>query len=240
MDLDCTEALIPDIYRTAYAAEHTNREISSYKHFRECFLRKHGIAYWRGSTTGRFNQSSEADLLQNPRVAACLKFRNIRRIGLKIARLVQIDSEFLKEASQLLADLGIMDPWVDESAFGKHRFYIDLPGNTSSWGTFYKYLIGRLVLRPLSTRKLLYHTYLRPFVHYVPLEPDLADLEEKLAWLINNPEKSSEIAYNGHFVIQQYLTMTPRLLKRKWWTGSTASRSLCDAAERLACIECTQ
>jgi hypothetical protein len=215
MDWESTESLIPDIFSTAYAAEHKNGDVSSYGHFQKCFFRKQRIVFWRGSTTGRFNQSSEADLLQNPRVAACLKFRNNRHIDFKIARLVQVDPLFQQQASQLLADLGIIDPWVDESMFGKNRFYIDLPGNASSWGTFKKYLMGCLVLRPLSTKKLLYHAYLRPFVHYVPLEPDLADMEEKLAWLINNPEKSSKIAYNGNVIVRQYVAMIPRLLRRK-------------------------
>ena len=39
--------------------------------------------------------------------------------------------------------------------------------------------------------------FLVPMKHYVPIEYDLSDLEEKLEWLVTNDDKAREIAENA-------------------------------------------
>ena len=39
--------------------------------------------------------------------------------------------------------------------------------------------------------------YLKPGVHYVPVNYDLSDLEDKLAWLVANDDAAKEIADNA-------------------------------------------
>ena len=46
---------------------------------------------------------------------------------------------------------------------------------------------------------------LEPWVHYVPLEKDYDDLEEKYNWCLNNLDKCEEIAKNGKKYIEQFL-----------------------------------
>jgi hypothetical protein len=46
---------------------------------------------------------------------------------------------------------------------------------------------------------------LEPWVHYVPLEKDFNDLEEKYNWCLNNIDKCKEIANNGKKYIEQFL-----------------------------------
>lgn len=36
-----------------------------------------------------------------------------------------------------------------------------------------------------------------PWVHYVPLNEDLSDVEEKCRWVLDNQEKAQEIAHAG-------------------------------------------
>jgi spore maturation protein CgeB len=40
-----------------------------------------------------------------------------------------------------------------------------------------------------------------PFEHYIPLHPDLNDLEEKVQWAINHPEEAAKIAQAGMYCI---------------------------------------
>ncbi len=44
-----------------------------------------------------------------------------------------------------------------------------------------------------------------PWVHYVPLEKDFVDLEEKYEWCVKNMEKCEEIALTGKMYIEQFL-----------------------------------
>jgi hypothetical protein len=46
---------------------------------------------------------------------------------------------------------------------------------------------------------------LEPWVHYVPLEKDFDDLEEKYNWCLNNLDKCEEISNNGKKYIEQFL-----------------------------------
>jgi spore maturation protein CgeB len=39
--------------------------------------------------------------------------------------------------------------------------------------------------------------YLKPMVHYVPVEYDLSDLKEKIEWLRCNDDKAKQIAKNA-------------------------------------------
>ena len=52
-----------------------------------------------------------------------------------------------------------------------------------------------------------YSWYLQPFVHFVPVNLDLSDLEEKVEWLESNPVIAENIAKNANYVI--------RILSRK-------------------------
>jgi Glycosyl transferase family 90 len=38
---------------------------------------------------------------------------------------------------------------------------------------------------------------LEPWVHYVPLNEDLSDVEEKMQWVLDNDESAKEIAHRG-------------------------------------------
>jgi spore maturation protein CgeB len=39
--------------------------------------------------------------------------------------------------------------------------------------------------------------YLKPMVHYVPVNYDLSDLNEKIEWLVNNDAEAKKIAVNA-------------------------------------------
>ena len=45
-----------------------------------------------------------------------------------------------------------------------------------------------------------------PFVDYIPLRQNLTDLEDRLIWIRNNPEKVREISLNGKKFYDKYLT----------------------------------
>jgi Glycosyl transferase family 90 len=38
---------------------------------------------------------------------------------------------------------------------------------------------------------------LEPWVHYIPLNDDLSDVEEKMQWVLDNDEAAKQIAHSG-------------------------------------------
>ena len=92
-----------------------------------------------------------------------------------------------------------MDPW--HAAL--HAWQIDIDGNVNSWGLLWKLLSGSCILRVQSTRRQWYHQRLHPWVHLVPLQADLSDLNEQLEWCINHSKECAAIAAAGQALAQQ-------------------------------------
>jgi Glycosyl transferase family 90 len=46
---------------------------------------------------------------------------------------------------------------------------------------------------------------LDPWVHYIPLNDDLSDVEEKMQWVIDNDEEASKIAHRGKLWISDLI-----------------------------------
>jgi glycosyltransferase involved in cell wall biosynthesis len=55
-----------------------------------------------------------------------------------------------------------------------------------------------------------------PYKHYIPVKMDLSDLLEQVNWMINNPEKSSEIANNAFEYAIDNFTMD-KILERVYY-----------------------
>ena len=68
-----------------------------------------------------------------------------------------------------------------------------------------KYLNGSLIFIAEYEQKLYYYQLLKPWTHYIPVNNDFSDLEEKLIWAQSNITKSLEIAYSGYIIIFEYL-----------------------------------
>lgn len=47
---------------------------------------------------------------------------------------------------------------------------------------------------------------MEPFVHYIPLQEDLTDLDEKMRWIYDHPSEVRQIAKNGRLFYERYLS----------------------------------
>ena len=64
----------------------------------------------------------------------------------------------------------------------------------SSW-----YFCGNsVVLMPPPTLEHILHFEMEAWEHYIPLDPDPADVLVKLQWVIENPIKAGQIVANSH------------------------------------------
>jgi len=66
------------------------------------------------------------------------------------------------------------------------RGVVDVDGNANSWdGLFWKLLSNSVVLKVESPHRQWYYSRIKPWKHYVPVKPDLSDLEEKVRFVLD-------------------------------------------------------
>tara|TARA_E500000331_G_scaffold357170_1_gene417855 strand:+ start:1176 stop:2183 length:1008 start_codon:yes stop_codon:yes gene_type:complete len=199
--------LIPDEY-AMYESRILNKMSfhNDFSDFEAQWIKRKSIMFWRGSTTGKYINST-FDLKDLIRVKACLSVEHINQFDMKISSIVQnrIPKQII---IQWLRQHNIISRRVDESKFLKYKYYPDLPGNNTlcgSWGVIRKYLRGNLVFRPAYKSLMYYDRFLEPWKHYIPIHSDFSDLYEKLMWAENNQNESVRIAWNGFSISKEYL-----------------------------------
>jgi Glycosyl transferase family 90 len=157
---------------------------------------------WRGSTTGIGKISTDNLSADDPdlllRVRLCLRLKGIPGCDAKISGIAQSSNPAQDE--QRLARAGIVGEYIWPLAWHTFKFAIDVDGNSNAWTNFFTRLImGCCVLKvasPLGFRQW-YYSDLEAWTHYVPVRPDLSDLEDQIVWCRNNANECSAIAANG-------------------------------------------
>ncbi len=152
-------------------------------------------AFWRGSTTGH---PPVSNLAENPRAALCLLARDKPEADLDVglSQIVQFSPEWTRAAHEA----GLVKPFEPWQMLDRHRYHIDIDGNTNSWpGLLSKLHCGGVVLKVDSAHgyKQWYYHRLLPWVHFVPIRSDLADLIETLHFLRRNDGLAERIARQG-------------------------------------------
>lgn len=88
-------------------------------------------------------------------------------------------------------------PYISLPDHCEYKYLIDMQGNGYS-GRFKFFLHSN---RPVFYQKRRFHEYwfwnLKPFVHYIPIEEDFSDFDEKFDWAEKNYNKCQEIAKNA-------------------------------------------
>ena len=159
------------------------------------FPSKKDAVFWRGGSTGW-------DYRPSSRMAL------VRRWSGKRA---DIDVRF-SHLCQEYALPGVRERWkpfVDRRAtrptFLKYRYLISAEGNDKDSGLNWKLRANSVVLMPRPVAESwLMEPFLQPFVHYVPLNDDYSDLEERLAWCRANPQACTRIIAGAHTFMRQF------------------------------------
>lgn len=80
----------------------------------------------------------------------------------------------------------------------KYKYILDIDGYASTWSaTVWKLYSGSVLLKQTSVWSQWYYDELIPWVHYVPIENDFSDLNEKIQWCIDNDDKCKQIVENS-------------------------------------------
>ena len=151
------------------------------------------VVFWRGGGIGR--PSGPATLYQ--RLEVCRRAQAspfADRLDIGVADLAGILDERQKSGAGAL-----IKPFVPKSEFLTYRYQIDVDGWSNSWVLLEKLIMGTTVLKVDSAfgYRQWFYDRLVPWRHYVPIRADLADFDEKLAWLFSVPEEAARIARAG-------------------------------------------
>lgn len=162
------------------------------------------VAFWRGSTTGSKNIDLNSLALNRRYRLARLSRSWPDRLDARFNRVVQCrDAAARDQVKERLQHEQLLSPTVEPWHAGLHAWQIDIDGNVNSWGLLWKLLSGSCVLRVESPRRQWYHRHLQPWVHLVPVQADLSDLGERLAWCRNHLEECEAIAAAGQALALQ-------------------------------------
>ena len=211
MDSHDPNQIIPNEYsmRNYYKNRYTKNPYNL-KKFQRKWLKRKAILFWRGSTTGGFILNTTNDLYKLKRVKLCQLYNNNNTLNLKISKIVQN-----KLPKQIFIDeLKKQNLWarpVIENKFSSYCFYPDIPGNALAWGSIRKYLMGNLIFKPYTQRKLYYYRFMKPWKHFIPVEEDFSDIHEKYKWAISHIEDASFIAWNGYIKANNYIRTLPEI-----------------------------
>ena len=97
--------------------------------------------------------------------------------------------------------------YVPVTNWSQYKYIVHMDGVTCSNKIYESLLTGSLLIVEQSGYMCLPQAHLKPFVHYIPFYSHFPqELEWVWRWIQLNPEKSKDIAANGHQWALKYLT----------------------------------
>ena len=153
------------------------------------FEKKMSKIVWRGSTTGDENRKGNRFILIKK------WFNKHRNIDIGFTNVCQGKNKynFFKKPIMTIREML------------NYKYIISVEGNDKDSGINWKLNSNSLVLMPKPTvTSWLMETTLIPNYHYVLLEDDFSNLQDKLIWCENNQQNCKEIIKNAKNYMKQF------------------------------------
>lgn len=88
----------------------------------------------------------------------------------------------------------------------KYKYILDIDGFASTWSaTVWKLYSGSVLLKCHSKWKQWYYDDFHEWVHYVPVEDDFSDLNQKIEWCIEHEDECLRIVDNAKKLVETKL-----------------------------------
>ena len=163
------------------------------------------VVFWRGATTGDRRHAPPAhgepdDFTWLPRLEMCQRARlspHSAYYDVGISNLAQLDDP---ELHARIEEAGLRRPPADRTAFASCKAILVIDGNSNAWSALFCALLsGACVLRVESEHgfRQWYYDDLKPWVNYVPIRADLADMDDAVAWVMANDDAARQIGEAG-------------------------------------------
>ncbi len=161
---------------------------------------KKDILFWRGASTGTSSSGLWRDLQRIKLCELASNAKNQALFDVGLSSIVQLN----KNDENEIKTLGYLKDHKSIKLINSFKYLIDVDGNSNAWSSlFLKLLSGSIVLKVESVGgyRQWYYDRLIPWQHYVPVNKNLSDLQEKLDWLRDNDQEAKKIARSGEFLM---------------------------------------
>ncbi len=165
---------------------------------------KKNVAIWRGLLTG-FLSDDDLKLTFKERCNKLPRCRfvrdNINTPGLDVGFSGQLDHNPVDDENlHMIKDRKLRITHM------RYKAIIIMEGNDVSSGLKWALYSRSVVLMPPPTKtSFSMEELLTPWVHYVPLKPDLSDISEKMNWIIDHDGEARKIAERATLFIHDLL-----------------------------------
>ncbi|KAJ6473121.1 glycosyl transferase family 90-domain-containing protein [Mycena sanguinolenta] len=166
---------------------------------------KKPVLYWRGQSTGGWISG------ENYRSFPRFKLIDIARDH---ADLMDVAiSEFYEwfcqldgcDAARIKAEYNITGENAPREDVYRYKYVFDVDGNSFSGRYLGLLRSGSLVFKSTVFQEY-FDDWLQPFVHYIPVLPDLSDLVERIEWARTHDTEAQQIQLMGQKFAEQVIT----------------------------------
>ena len=199
--LRLTTNIFPDSCKNPYADMNFDQEFND----------KKPICVFRGSATGCGITEKT-----NMRIKACMISYELEKNGIEIldAKLTGwnrkpkiYDGQFAQlDKSSFPKDFKVgEDNKISLDVMSSYKYILNIDGHVKAFRLGNEMRMKSVVLLVKSPYTLWFSQYMKEYVHYVPVESDLSDLEKQINWCIKNDKKCEEIVTNALEFYETYL-----------------------------------
>jgi len=191
--------------------------------------KKQTQAFWRGATTGYvFTEKNFLDLPRARAVTASLSLPHL--IDARFTKLVQTAEA--KTIQQRYSAYFSTSCTVTEHLKYKYQLLID--GNTCAYSrAYWQFFSNCAIFKQNSDNIQWFYDLLEPYVHYIPLQQDMSDLEEKVTWAMQHEpdicamvERTQQLAHCALKPADVYLYLYLLLLEyAKWYKTQSPNQN---------------
>ena len=149
------------------------------------------IAYWRGCLSGGYAPTR--------RTQTIWELYDFPHADVKLTRVHRPLANPLHQGRLIFEeDTRFYDDTRDIAEHVKHKYILIIDGNCIASAHQWVFASGSVpIMITHPGNDWWFRKYLKPMVHYVPINYDLSDLKEKIEWLVLNDDKAKEIADNA-------------------------------------------
>lgn len=171
--------------------------------------KKRNMAVFRGGLTGKKRDGFSKELRLNMTdTEMCLVMHRCRLVY-QTANSKLVDAKLVPPVHDVPESIGnvqIFDKPIPYVESLKYKAIIMLEGNDVSSGLKWALYSNSVVLTQVPTKtSWAMEEWLEPWVHYIPINKELSDVDEKMQWVLDHDEKAKEIAHRGSLWIKDLL-----------------------------------
>jgi len=94
--------------------------------------------------------------------------------------------------------------WIPRKDMIQYRYILDIDGNASTWdATAWKLNSGSVIMKSESAWTQWFYNEYQPWSHFVPLNEDFSDIQEKFKWCESHPDECQTMINNCKKLFQK-------------------------------------